>query len=69
MPTSHLQANIANARKLVSGVARKLAAGRVPSPAIETVLDSAFITGPEKRDPAILAKLDAVAGRVLKKGL
>lgn len=64
-----LQANIANARRLVSGVARRLAGGRVPSPAIETALDTAFITGPEKRDPDMLAKLDAVAGRVLRKGL
>jgi 5'-methylthioadenosine phosphorylase len=30
-------------------------------------LDTAFITAPEKRDPALFAKLDAVAGRVLKK--
>lgn len=64
-----LQANIAGARKLVTAVARRLAKGRVPSPAIETALDTAFITGPEKRDPALLAKLDAVAGRVLKKGV
>jgi 5'-methylthioadenosine phosphorylase len=31
----------------------------------ETVLDTALITAPEKRDPKLLAKLDAVAGRVL----
>ncbi|HEY3918704.1 MAG TPA: S-methyl-5'-thioadenosine phosphorylase [Stellaceae bacterium] len=30
-------------------------------------LDHALITAPEARDPALLAKLDAVAGRVLKK--
>ena len=29
---------------------------------------SALITAPDKRDPALAAKLDAVAGRVLKKG-
>jgi 5'-methylthioadenosine phosphorylase len=29
------------------------------------VLDSAIITAPEARDPALLAKLDAVCGRVL----
>jgi hypothetical protein len=27
-----------------------------------------LITAPEKRDPQLVAKLDAVAGRVLKKG-
>ena len=32
---------------------------------IETNLDVAMITAPEKRDPKYLAKLDAVAGRVL----
>ena len=30
-----------------------------------TALDHALITAPEKRDPALLARLDAVAGRVL----
>lgn len=40
---------------------------RTPSPqGIETCLDVAMITSAEKRDPKILAKLDAVAGRVLK---
>jgi 5'-methylthioadenosine phosphorylase len=29
------------------------------------VLDTAMITAPEARDPAVLATLDAVAGRVL----
>ncbi|MBX3455694.1 MAG: S-methyl-5'-thioadenosine phosphorylase [Ferrovibrio sp.] len=32
----------------------------------DTVLDTALITAPEKRDPKVLKKLDAVAGRVLK---
>ena len=39
---------------------------RTPSPSgIETALDYAIITAPDARDPALLAKLDAVAGRVL----
>ncbi len=39
---------------------------RTPSPqGIETNLDVAMITAPEARDPKLLAKLDAVAGRVL----
>jgi 5'-methylthioadenosine phosphorylase len=61
-----LMANSANARKLVCAVARRLKAKRDPSPAVETVLDTALMTAPEKRDPDLLAKLDAVAGRVLK---
>jgi len=32
---------------------------------IETNLDVAMITAPDARDPKVLAKLDAVAGRVL----
>ena len=32
----------------------------------DRALDSAIITAPEARDPALLRKLDAVAGRVLK---
>jgi len=32
----------------------------------DRVLDAALITAPEKRDANLLAKLDAVAGRVLK---
>jgi 5'-methylthioadenosine phosphorylase len=37
---------------------------RTPSP-IDTCLDAALITPPQHRDPALSAKLDAVAGRVL----
>lgn len=61
-----LTANAENARQLVMAVAPKLGPNREPSPAIDTVLDTAFITAPEKRDPKLFAKLDAVAGRVLK---
>ena len=31
----------------------------------DRALDHALITAPERRDPAMLARLDAVAGRVL----
>ena len=61
-----LTANAENARKLVMAVAPKLGPARQPSPGIDNVLDTAFITAPEKRDPKLFAKLDAVAGRVLK---
>ncbi len=61
-----LTANADNARKLVMAVAPKLGPDRKPSPGIDNVLDTAFITAPEKRDPKLFAKLDAVAGRVLK---
>lgn len=56
--------NAATARRLVVELARSLPAERAPSP-IDTVLDHALITAREARDPALMAKLDAVAGRVL----
>jgi 5'-methylthioadenosine phosphorylase len=60
--------NAEKARRLVMAVAPKLGPARTPSPlGVEHVLDTALITAPEKRDPALFAKLDAVAGRVLKK--
>src|SRR6202000_602810 len=60
--------NAANARKLIMAVAPKLGPDRDHCPrGVETMLDYALITAPEKRDPALVAKLDAVAGRVLKK--
>jgi 5'-methylthioadenosine phosphorylase len=62
-----LTANAGNARRLIAAVAPKLGPERKPSPGIDNVLDTALITAPEKRDPALFAKLDAVAGRVLKK--
>jgi len=61
-----LTGNAENARRLVMAVAPKLGPQRQPSPGIDDVLDTAFITAPDKRDPALFAKLDAVAGRVLR---
>ena len=63
-----LTANASKVRGLVCRVAPKLGPTRSPSPlGIETTLDTAVITAPEKRDPEVFAKLDAVAGRVLKR--
>jgi 5'-methylthioadenosine phosphorylase len=62
-----LEANAAKAAALIKRVAPLLGPERRPSPlGIERVLDTALITAPEARDPALLAKLDAVAGRVLR---
>jgi 5'-methylthioadenosine phosphorylase len=64
-----LLSNAGKARELVKHVAPKLGPQRSNSPlGIETVLDTALITAAEKRDPELVKKLDAVAGRVLKKG-
>ena len=65
-----LRAEIEEAeRRLIQAVAPKLGPQRQACPlGVETMLDMALITAPDKRDPALVAKLDAVAGRVLKKG-
>jgi 5'-methylthioadenosine phosphorylase len=63
-----MMGNAANARKLVAAVAAKLGPQRSPCPlGVETMLDTAIITAPDKRDPALAAKLDAVAGRILRR--
>ena len=62
---AQLIANAETARKLVIELAEALPPERMPSP-IDKVLDSAIITAPEARDPALLARLDAVCGRVLR---
>jgi 5'-methylthioadenosine phosphorylase len=50
--------------KILSGTLAKTP--RTPSP-IDTCLDGAIITPPQNRDPALVAKLDAVAGRALNR--
>jgi len=59
--------NADKGRNLVKTIAPKLA-GREESctAGCQTALDTAIITAPEARDPAMIEKLDAVAGRVLK---
>jgi 5'-methylthioadenosine phosphorylase len=54
------------ARALVADVIPVLGRPRGLCPAgCDRALDNAIITAPEKRDPALIAKLDAVAGRLL----
>jgi 5'-methylthioadenosine phosphorylase len=61
-----LLGNADNARALVKDVLPRLAAPRGDCPhGCDTALTYALITAPEARDPAVVAKLDAVAGRVL----
>ena len=61
-----LFSNADKARALVADVVPRLRQRRGACPAgCDRALDNAIITAPEKRDPALLAKLDAVAGRVL----
>lgn len=62
-----MHANAENARLLITNVAGKLGPNHTPSPHIETVLDTAVMTAPGKRDARLMRKLDAVAGRILPK--
>ncbi|MBU3729998.1 MAG: S-methyl-5'-thioadenosine phosphorylase [Beijerinckiaceae bacterium] len=61
-----MQDNIGKARRIVARVAqefpREREACRVGA---DRALDFAIMTAPSARDPALLAKLDAVAGRIL----
>jgi len=59
-----MKANAEVARAAVRAMVAALPDERKPSP-IDTVLDQALVTAPAARDRALLARLDAVAGRVL----
>ena len=62
---AQMGANGAVARQMVARFVESLPPVRHPSP-LDHVLDHALITAPTARDPDVLAKLDAVAGRVLR---
>jgi 5'-methylthioadenosine phosphorylase len=58
--------NSEKARALVKAVVPGLGGERAPCPhGCDRALEYALMTAPEKRDAALVAKLDAVAGRVL----
>ena len=58
--------NADKARRLVAAVVPLLGDRPAPCPeGCDRALEFALLTAPEKRDPALLSKLDAVAGRVL----
>ena len=54
-------------QRLLARLARDFPAEHEPCPYADRALDGAIMTAPEARDPALVAKLDAVAGRVLRK--
>jgi 5'-methylthioadenosine phosphorylase len=63
----HLHRNADNARKLVARLAADFPAEHEACPlGSDRALDFAIITPKEARDPDLIAKLDAVAGRVLR---
>ncbi|PYC48074.1 S-methyl-5'-thioadenosine phosphorylase [Litorivita pollutaquae] len=61
-----LTGNAAKARDLVARMPARLGAARAPCPhGCDRALEYGIMTAPEARDPALVAKLDAVAGRIL----
>lgn len=61
-----LTANAGNARALVAGLPGRLGTDRTPClHGCDRALTHALMTAPDRRDPELLSKLDAVAGRVL----
>jgi len=61
-----LQANSVHAKDLIKALVPKLAALEAPfDSGAHTALEHAIATAPEHRDPDLVAKLSAVAGRVL----
>ncbi|MBF9055447.1 S-methyl-5'-thioadenosine phosphorylase [Rhodobacterales bacterium HKCCA1065] len=61
-----LTGNAENARKTIAALPALLGPERAPCPCgCDRALDHAIMTAPDKRDPDMVAKLDAIAGRVL----
>src|SRR5438270_125885 len=62
-----LSTNAEKAKSLVTRLAKDFPREHEPCPiGSDRALDAAFITAAEARDPVLLSKLDAVAGRVLR---
>lgn len=62
-----LTVNAEKAKRLVARLARDFPREHEPCPiGSDRALDTALITAPDARDPELLRKLDAVAGRVLR---
>jgi 5'-methylthioadenosine phosphorylase len=62
-----LSTNAEKAKGLVARLAQEFPRQHEPCPiGSDRALDTALITAPEARDPELLKKLDAVAGRVLR---
>lgn len=62
---AQMKINSQIARDMVARLISSLPKERKPSP-IDLALEDAVMTAPEKHDPVLLAKLDAVAGRLLR---
>jgi len=68
MVVKQMHANTISAKKVIARLAADFPQEREPCPqGSHYALDGAMITTPSHRDPVLMAKLDAVAGRVLKR--
>lgn len=64
-----MRENSDKAQRLFARLARDFPAEHVPCPVgSDRALDAAILTHPEARDPEFMKQLDAVAGRVLRRG-
>jgi 5'-methylthioadenosine phosphorylase len=64
-----MHANSANARKLIQHVIPRIGGDTGTCPyGCDRALDNAILTAPEARDPVAIKRLDAIAGRVLRRG-
>ncbi len=62
-----LTGNAEKGRKLAAGLPERLGSGRPTCPhGCDRALEFAILTQPDNRDPALVSKLDAVAGRLLR---
>jgi len=62
-----MHANTGNAKRLVSRIAKDFPRQHPACPiGSDRALDHAIMTAPDKRDPALVKKVSAIAGRVLK---
>ena len=59
-----MQDNVGKARKTIEHLITALPARRAPSP-IDSALNGAILTAPEARDPTVLARLRAIAPRLV----
>jgi 5'-methylthioadenosine phosphorylase len=61
-----LMRNAGTAKAMIAGLPGMLGATRAPCPCgCDRALDHAVMTAPDRRERATIARLDAVAGRVL----
>jgi len=61
-----LMGNADKGRDLVARLPKLLGPDRAPCPhGCDRALEYAILTQPDARDPALMAKLDAVAGRMI----